>query len=69
MTSMVTREVLGDGRVRYGIGGSEPLGLDRVADLLSVERDHCYLAFEAFQALVNEQASQISGFEARHPTV
>lgn len=67
MTSMVTREVLNGGRVRYGIGGSEPLGLERVADLLCVERDHCYLAFEAFQSLVEEQALKITEFEVRHP--
>ena len=61
---MVTRIVCAEGRICYGIGGSEPLNLDRVADLLAVERDHCYRAFKAFQSLVEEHAAAIMSFEA-----
>ena len=39
-------------QMTYGLGGIEPLNLGEVASLLTVERDRCYLAFEAFQALV-----------------
>ncbi|MEO8455557.1 MAG: hypothetical protein ABI454_10380 [Sphingomicrobium sp.] len=66
MSAMVTRMVHDDGRVSYGIGGSEPLNLDQVADLLATERDHSYRAFEAFQALVEEQCLAIAAFEKRH---
>lgn len=38
MSAMVTRIVRDDGRIRYGIGGSEPLNLDQVADLIATER-------------------------------
>lgn len=52
-----------DGRICYGIGGSEPLNLDQVADLLAIECDHCYRAFEAFQALVAEHSAAITAFD------
>ncbi|TPG39485.1 hypothetical protein EAH79_12145 [Sphingomonas koreensis] len=64
MSEMVTRIVCADGRICYGIGGSEPLNLDQVADLLAVERDHCYRAFEAFQSLVQEHTGTITSFES-----
>ena len=66
MSAMVTRFVHDDGRICYGIGGSEPLNLGQVADLLAIERDHCYRAFEAFQALVEEQCLAIAAFEEQH---
>lgn len=51
-------------RPGYGVGGTEPLGLDYVADLLAVERDHCYRAFNAFQTLVAELEDSIMAFDA-----
>lgn len=61
---MVTRAVCADGRICYGIGGSEPLNLNQIADLLAVERDHCYFAFTAFQSLVEEHTGTITSFES-----
>ena len=58
MTAMVKREVIG-GRVSYAFGGTDPLTVAEVANLLAVERDHCYRAFEAFQELVEEQIAAI----------
>ena len=58
ITAMVKREVIG-GRVRYAFGGTDPLTVAAVADLLAIERDHCYRTFEAFQALVEEQIAAI----------
>ena len=66
MSAMVTRLVRDDGRICYGIGGSEPLNLNQVADLIATERDHCYRAFKAFQALVEEQCLAIAAFEEQH---
>lgn len=66
MSAMVTRIVHEDGRISYGIGGSEPLNLSQVANLLATERDHCYRAFDAFQALVEEQCRAIAAFEDQH---
>lgn len=60
LSQIVTREVLQDGRVVYAVGGQPPLGLSEVADLLIVQRDRCYLAFEAFQELVGEQVEAIA---------
>ena len=58
MTGMVRREVVGK-KVRYAIGGREPLTLGEIADLLANERDQCYRAFEAFRSLVEEQIAAI----------
>lgn len=66
ISATVKRIVHEDGRVCYGFGGTPPLGLNVVADLLATERDLCYRAFEAFQMLVEEQATEISAFELRH---
>ena len=62
MTATVKREVIG-GRVSYAFGGSGPLTVAEVADLLAIERNHCYRAFEAFQALVEEQIAAIIAVE------
>ncbi|MGB3318286.1 MAG: hypothetical protein WA978_15770 [Sphingopyxis granuli] len=62
MTAMVKREVIG-GRVSYAFGGTDPLTVAEVANLLAIERDHCYRAFEAFQALVEEQIAAIVAVE------
>ncbi|KQM72867.1 hypothetical protein ASE72_19275 [Sphingomonas sp. Leaf20] len=62
MTGTVSR-IVRDGRVGYGFGGNEPLGIADVADLLATERDHCYRTFEAFQALVEEQVAAIIAVE------
>ena len=64
ITASVTREQRSDGSVSYGFGGNPPLGLPAVADLLAIERDCCYAAFDAFQTLVNEQITAIVAFEA-----
>jgi hypothetical protein len=65
MTGVVSRTVGSDGTVGYGIGGgTEPLGLNSVADILTLERDQCYRAFDAFQSLVGEQVEAIAQFEA-----
>ena len=63
MTAAVTRQVR-NGRVSYGFGGNEPLGIAEVADLLAIERDHCYSAFEKFQALIKEQIHAIGSHPA-----
>lgn len=60
MTGLVSRLVDRDtGQVSYGFGGREPLDLGEIADLLAVERDRCYVAFAAFQALVGEHEAAI----------
>lgn len=68
MSGTVSRVVGQGGQVGYAIGGTEPLDLDRVSDLLAVQRDLCYRAFEAFQAFVEEQIGLITAFEARERT-
>jgi hypothetical protein len=62
ITATVKREVIG-GRVRYAFGGTEPLSIAEVANLLARERDHCYRAFEEFQALIEEQIAAIVAVE------
>jgi len=66
MSGMVKRIVGGDGRICYGFGGDEPLDLNRVAGLLAQERDLCGHAFEAFQALVEEQCLAITEYEQQN---
>lgn len=63
MTATVTRQVR-NGRVSYGFGGNQPLGIADVADLLAIERDHCYRTFEKFQALIEEQIQAIGTCDA-----
>ncbi|PVM84450.1 integrase [Caulobacter radicis] len=52
------------GKAVYLLGGSAPLQPLEVANLLMRELDLCYDAFEAFQALVDEQTKAIVAFEA-----
>ena len=59
---MVKRK-MNDGAVCYAIGGTDPLTVTEVADLLTIERDHCYRAFKEFQALVEEQIAAIIAVE------
>jgi hypothetical protein len=47
-------------QVTYVFGGTEPLSLGSVATLLMAERDYCYAAFQAFQALVAEHEAAIT---------
>jgi hypothetical protein len=68
VTSLVTREADESGRVQYRIGGNEGLELVKVADLLESERDMCYVTFEAFRHLVEEQTTAIANFEAEQKT-
>lgn len=63
ITAAVKRQETG-GRVRYAFGGTNPLTVANVADLLAIERDHCYQVFEAFQALVEEQIAAIVAVES-----
>jgi hypothetical protein len=63
MTGIVKRCIdEASGAVRYAIGGDNPMTLDEVARLLSVERDRSYAAFDAFQALVREHEDAIKSF-------
>jgi len=62
-TQTVRREILKDGKIRYAIGGNPALDLAEIADLLEKERDLCYRAFDAFQALIAEQTAAITSFE------
>lgn len=64
MTRTVSR-IEGDGKITYRFGGNSPLDLVEIADLLEKERDQCYLAFDAFQMLVEEQIVAIRAYEAR----
>ena len=52
------------GVVAYSFGGNEPLGIAEVANLIAIERDHCYRAFEKFQALIEEQIRAIAACDA-----
>lgn len=63
MTSMVSRIEDESGSVCYGFGGSGPLDVAAMADLLEIERNRCYDAFGAFQALVREHEAAITAFE------
>ncbi|KRQ01312.1 hypothetical protein AOQ73_18340 [Bradyrhizobium pachyrhizi] len=63
LTRMVSR-IEEAGGVKYTFGGNKPLDLTEVADLLEKERDKCYLAFDAFQKLVEEQIAAIRTYEA-----
>jgi hypothetical protein len=47
-------------QVRYTFSIAEPLDLGEMARLLRAECDRCYLAFEAFQALVAEHEAVIA---------
>lgn len=62
MTGTVKRIAKG-GSVAYAFGGNEPLGTGAMADLLEVERDHCYRAFDALQELIDEQIAAIVAVE------
>lgn len=55
LSGMVVRQVKDDGKVSYGFGAREPLTPGGIAEMLVVEAEKAYRAFEAFQTLVNEQ--------------
>jgi hypothetical protein len=63
MTGMVSRIEDESGAIYYGFGGSGPLDIAVMAYLLEIERDRCYEAFGAFQALVREHEAAITAFE------
>ncbi len=67
VSGTVERNVNKDGKASYAFGQFEPFTLAAVADVLEVERDHCYNAFEAFRELIGEQTDSIIAFEAEHP--
>lgn len=56
------------GQAVYVFGGQAPLQPAQVADLLALELTRSYEAFEAFQALVVEQAQAIATFDAAAST-
>lgn len=62
MSATIKREVIG-GRVRHIFGGTDSLTATEVADLLAIECEHCYRAFEVFRALVAEQIAAIVAVE------
>jgi hypothetical protein len=62
MTSTVSRNEDESGAISYSFGGSGPLDIAKMADLLKIERDHCYEAFCAFQVLVREHEAAITAF-------
>ena len=64
MRGVVTRISDKDGKVVYNIGETEPMSMSMVADVLEVERNHCYRAFQKFQALVFEQIAAIEAADA-----
>ena len=63
LTRSASRMTSGSGAISYGIGGTPPLDLNAVADLLETERTLCYRAFERFQNLIDEQIRSIAAFE------
>jgi len=63
VSSAVTRAVEADGKVRYGLGERDAFSLNAVADILEIEREHAYRAFEGFRALVDEQLAAIIAFD------
>jgi hypothetical protein len=65
VTNFVSRIVDDSGDVSYAFGGLPPLDLGTVCTLLGEERDRCYAAFEAFQALVGEQERAIAACPTR----
>lgn len=64
ISGVVTRISDKDGKVVYNIGETEPMSMSMVADVLEVERNHCYRAFQKFQALVFEQIAAIEAADA-----
>jgi hypothetical protein len=61
VSDIVTRNVdLANNRLTYGLGGIEPLNLGKLVSLLTVERDRCYRAFDAFQDLVVEHEAAMA---------
>jgi hypothetical protein len=64
-TNIVTRHVDAKTKqVSYGFGGTEPLTLKLVVELLEEQCQASYTAFEAFQKLVQEQEKAISSAAA-----
>ncbi|MCG9124863.1 hypothetical protein LH460_09275 [Laribacter hongkongensis] len=64
-TNIVTRKVDAKSKqVSYEFGGTEPLTLKLVVELLEEQCQHCYKAFESFQMLVQEQEKAISAAAA-----
>ncbi|MCA7888660.1 hypothetical protein QZM25_31845 [Burkholderia contaminans] len=60
-TNIVTRHVDAKTKqVSYGFGGTAPLTLRLVVELLEEQCQRCYKAFEAFQKLVQEHEKAIS---------
>jgi hypothetical protein len=55
MTRFVSRKaVSGKNGVTYAFGGTEPIDLNLVVDLLRVEQRRCYDAFDGFKKLVRD---------------
>lgn len=60
ITSTVTRTPTTEGGFRYGFGEAEPFKLVECAALLTGQRNACYAAFDAFEALVEAHATAIA---------
>ncbi|WP_050387332.1 hypothetical protein [Bradyrhizobium pachyrhizi] len=69
LTGMVSRAEEATGGIKYTFGCNKPLDLGEIADLIEKERDLCYLAFDAFQRLVEEQVAAIRAYEANQGIV
>ena len=60
LTELVTRTVDGNGRVSYRLGQTDPLMLKDIIPLLKTRHSLCLSAFEKYQALINEQVTEIN---------
>lgn len=64
MTNIVTRYPSTNGGYCYSFGGARPFEMDEIADLLVLQRNACYAAFDAFEALIEAHAAAIGSINA-----
>jgi hypothetical protein len=65
VSGLIARKHNPAGGTQYVLGYTGPLELKRIADALVSQCNHCYVAFEAFQALVREHEAAIHSADAR----
>jgi hypothetical protein len=65
ISGLIVRKREPAGGVQYAWGYTGPLQLKPIADALVAQCNHCYAAFEAFQALIREHEAAISSLNAR----
>jgi hypothetical protein len=53
------------GAVQYAWGGTKPLQLKQIVDVLTAQCDRCYAAFDAFRELVREHEAAIAKHNAQ----